>query len=124
MVELAEPVEIARVAWARDREGKFADRLATKYRIEVALVPGEWHAVATSDDRRPYAADAKRETLSADTLPADRAEEFKTLVAERDKWLARLPNAGSQKIYAGTFEQPKATHRLHRGDPMQARERK
>ncbi len=122
MVELPEPVEIARVVWARDREGKFADRLATRYRIDVALAPGEWHAVATSDDRRAYAADAKPETLSAETVPAEHADEFKTLLAERDKWLARLPHAGTQKIYAGTFEQPKATHRLHRGDPMQPRE--
>ena len=40
-VELAEPVEIARIVWARDREGKFADRVPTKYRIDVALEHGE-----------------------------------------------------------------------------------
>jgi mono/diheme cytochrome c family protein len=122
MVELAEPVEIARVAWARDREGKFADRLATKYRIELALRPEQWQTVATSDDRRPYVADAKPPSLSPETVPAAQAEEFKTLLADRDRWLAHLPNAGTRKIYAGTFEQPKSTHRLHRGDPMQPRE--
>ncbi|HVU88880.1 MAG TPA: DUF1553 domain-containing protein [Pirellulales bacterium] len=122
MVELAEPVEIARVAWARDREGKYADRLPTKYKVEVAVASDQWQTVATSEDRRPYAADAKPESITADTVPTERAEEFKTLVADRDKWLARLPTAGMRKIYAGTFEEPKATHRLHRGDPMQPRE--
>ena len=121
-IELAEPVEIARVAWARDREEKYADRLPTKYRIEVAVAPDGWQTVAASEDRRPYVAGAKAETITADTVPAEHAEEFKTLVAERDKWIARLPTAGMRKIYAGTFEEPKATHRLHRGDPMQPRE--
>ncbi len=121
-IELAEPVEITRVAWARDREGKYADRLPTKYRIDVAVAPDEWRTVAASDDRRPYVSGAKREATTAGTVPAERAEEFKTLTAEREKWLARLPNAGMRKIYAGTFEEPKGTHRLHRGDPMQPRE--
>lgn len=121
-IEFPEPVEIARVAWARDREGKFNDRLATKYRIEVALAPDQWHTVATSDDRKPFVAGAAREVLSPQTVAADQAEKYKSLVAAREQWLARLPLAGTRKIYAGTFEQPPATHRLHRGDPMQPRE--
>ncbi|MBI2826038.1 MAG: PSD1 domain-containing protein [Planctomycetia bacterium] len=121
-IELPEPVEIDRVHWARDREAKFADRLATKYKIEAALTPGDWRVVATGDDRRPYTADAKPETLSGETVPSERAAEFKSLVAERERLAARLPSAGMRKVYAGTFEQPKETHRLHRGDPMQPRE--
>ena len=35
-VTFAHEVTIDRVAWARDREGRYADRLATGYRIEVA----------------------------------------------------------------------------------------
>jgi hypothetical protein len=122
VVELAEPMEIARIAWARDREGKYDDRLPTKYRIEVATTPNEWQTVAASDDRRPYVAGAKPEMASAETVSPERAAEFKALVSEREKWLARLPTAGMRKVYAGTFEEPKATHRLHRGDPMQPRE--
>jgi hypothetical protein len=121
-IELAEPVEIGRVAWARDREGKFADRLPTKYRIEVALEADHWRTVATSEDRRAFVAGAEQEKLSPATVPAELAAELKSLLAERDALEARLPLAGTHKIYAGTFEQPKPTHRLHRGDPMQPRE--
>ena len=121
-VELPEPIEIARIVWARDREGKFADRVPTKYRIDVALEPENWHTVATGDDRRPYVPGAAAETESADSVPAEKVEEFKALIAKRVELQARLPLANMQKIYAGTFEQPKSTHRLHRGDPMQPRE--
>lgn len=55
-IELAEPVSIDRIVWGRDREGKFQDRLATQYVLEVADKPGEWRAVASSADRRPFAA--------------------------------------------------------------------
>ena len=34
-IELAGPTLIDRIVWSRDREGKFTDRLATRYRIEV-----------------------------------------------------------------------------------------
>jgi hypothetical protein len=121
-VELPEPVEVARVAWARDREGNFADRLPTQYRIEVAVEPDKWRTVASGDDRRPFVAGAAVETLSADTVPPEKADKFKSLVAKRNELQSRLPLAGMNKVYAGTFEQPKATHRLHRGDPMQPRE--
>ena len=45
-LELPEPATIDRIVWGRDREGKFTDRLATRYRIEVAMEPGEWQVVA------------------------------------------------------------------------------
>jgi Protein of unknown function (DUF1553)/Protein of unknown function (DUF1549)/Planctomycete cytochrome C len=121
-VELPEPVEIARVAWARDREGSYADRLPTQYRIEVAVERETWRTVARGDDRRPFVVGAAAEALSADALPPDKADEFKGLIAKRNDLQSRLPLAGMNKVYAGTFEQPKVTHRLHRGDPMQPRE--
>ncbi len=55
-LELPSPVRIDRVVWGRDREGKFIDRLATEYRIEVATQPGAWHLVASSADRAPLSA--------------------------------------------------------------------
>ena len=36
-VEFPEPVRINKVLWSRDREEKFADRLATNYTIEIAM---------------------------------------------------------------------------------------
>jgi hypothetical protein len=122
MIELAAPIEIDRVSWARDREGKFLDRLPTKYKIEVAVEPGAWQTVASGDDRSAYAAGAARTALSAELVAPERADEFKKLIAERDRLLSRLPLAGARSLYAGTFEQPEATKRLHRGDVMQPRE--
>ena len=53
-VMLEFPIEhtIERVVWARDRDGKFKDRLALEYVIEVADDSGKWQAVADSKDRR------------------------------------------------------------------------
>jgi len=122
MIEFAAPVSIDRVAWARDREGRFADRLPTKYKIEVASELDQWRTVASSDDRRPFTPGAKPSPLSADQVGPDKADDFKKLQAERERLLDRLPLAGAQNVYAGTFEQPKTTKRLHRGDVMQPKE--
>lgn len=53
-VELAETTRIDRILWGRDRDEQFKDRVATKYKIEVAIEPGKWKTVASSDDRQPY----------------------------------------------------------------------
>lgn len=53
-IELADVHTIDRIVWGRDRRGEFRDRLATRYRIEVATEPGQWQQVASSDRRRPY----------------------------------------------------------------------
>lgn len=50
-LELAAPVRINRVVWSRDREGKFIDRLATEYRVEVAMEPGARQLVSSSRKR-------------------------------------------------------------------------
>lgn len=52
-IELAQPTRIDRIVWGRDRDGQYADRLATEYRIEVAEQPDQWQVVASSADRRP-----------------------------------------------------------------------
>ena len=80
-LDFPEPVTISKIQWARDREEKFADRLATDYRIEVADGSG-WKLVADSKDRA----------------------------------------GGGRMVYAGRFEQPTATHRLHRGEALQKKE--
>ena len=45
---------IDRVVWGRDREQKYADRLATDYRVEVSADGETWKAVAGSWDRVPF----------------------------------------------------------------------
>tara|TARA_Y100001934_G_scaffold282787_1_gene398399 strand:- start:887 stop:3907 length:3021 start_codon:yes stop_codon:yes gene_type:complete len=52
MLEFPAVHTIDRLVWSRDREGKFTDRLALEYVIEVADDLGVWKVVAVSTDRR------------------------------------------------------------------------
>ena len=125
-LEFPKPERVDRVVWGRDREGQFKDRLTTRYRIEVATEPRVWKTVATSDDRTPFAGES--------TKPAGPVYRFDGLAeseaAQGRRWLAELESARKEReaiskaptVYSGTFSQPGATHRLHRGDPLLKRE--
>ena len=122
-IELAEVATIDRIEWARDREGHFKDRIATQYKIEVAVEAGKWTRIASSDDRLPYTTDGSIAAIKFDGIPqaaADRGRklfaDLKAAEAERDR-LSMTP-----AVYAGTFSQPGPTHRLYRGDPLAKRE--
>ena len=52
MLEFPAVQTIDRIVWARDRDGKYNDRLALEYVIEVTDDSGEWQVVADSTDRR------------------------------------------------------------------------
>lgn len=52
-LELPQVERVSRIVWSRDRLGKFTDRLATEYRIEIAREPGRWQLVASSAERQP-----------------------------------------------------------------------
>ena len=126
MIELKGPATVDRITWARDREGKYSDRLATRYRIEVAEeAKGPWRTVASSEGRAPLgspAADAFTYELAGvdpDQVKKARAvwDRVAPLEAER-KDLLTMP-----KVYAGQFAQPKEpTMRLFRGDPLSPKE--
>jgi hypothetical protein len=108
-IELGEPAVIDRIVWGRDREGKFSDRLAVQYRIEVAEQAGAWQVVASSADRR------------AAGTPDESAHKRKTdELAALERRLAELERG--PMAYLGTFGSPPPTYRLHRGDPMQKRD--
>ncbi len=109
-LEMKEPAKIDRIIWARDRLGRFQDRLAVRYRIEVALEPGHWTAVASSDDRVPFG------SKESPRLDPDyrRLSEQRVAIARKLADAERLPAA-----YAGQFTKPEPVHRLNRGDPMQ-----
>jgi mono/diheme cytochrome c family protein len=126
MLELAAPETIDRIVWGRDREGKYKDRLATAYRIEVApAAEGPWTLVASSESRAPFAS-ASADALAYELVGLDPAraaearaarDRLEALEAERAELLA-LP-----KVYAGQFVQPKEpTRRLFRGDPLSPKE--
>jgi mono/diheme cytochrome c family protein len=118
-------IRIDRIVWSRDREenGRYNDRTPTKYRIEVAIEPGAWQTVASSDDRLPPGfAIPSLPALSGQT-EADRTA-YRSLLAQKRAMEERLKEITAlPMIYAGKFTAPEETHRLHRGDPMQRRER-
>ncbi len=119
-IELKEPALIDRIVWARDREGVYADRLATRYRIEVALTPGAWSVVASSDDRLPFGRPAP---AVPPCLGEAERETYRGLVVRRAELERRLAGlAGTAQVYAGRFMAPEPTHRLNRGDATQPRE--
>jgi hypothetical protein len=113
-LEFPAAVKIDRIVWGRDVEQKYADRLATDYRIEAALEPGEWRLIASSLDRQPHRRDAPS---SGDSSSNDDLAKRRKALEKQVRELAAVPS-----VYAGRFETPKATHRFHRGDPTQPRE--
>lgn len=123
-IELPETVAIDRIEWARDRSGEFRDRLATRYRIEVATESGEWSQLAHSSDRLTH--DQKKEPSREYRFTGI----LETEAEEGRAWLAQLESARKQRaslrestlVYAGKFEQPGPTHRLYRGEPDAKRE--
>ena len=115
------PKRIQRIIWSRDRHGGFKDRVATDYRIEAALEPGQWTEIASSKDREPAGAsdpNAFLKQLSAKDAKA--ARDLQDQIRQTKSQVAKL--SGGESVWLGTFSQPKTTHRLYRGDPMQERE--
>jgi hypothetical protein len=91
-VSLPRAAAVDRVVWGRDREGRYRDRLAAEYKVEVSADGKEWQAVAGSWDRRPPGTGGSA-AGGGDLLP--------------------------RQAYAGTFRTPDPTHLLRRGDPLQ-----
>ncbi len=123
-VEFPDETTIDRVIWGRDREGRFKDRLATAYRLEVAGSDGAWRTVADASDRRPYEEGAEdKADFSTEGLSPAEAAEAKALREKRD----RLEGQAKAKevailAFAGKFREPDVIRLLRRGDPEQAQE--
>jgi len=122
-IEFAREEEISRLVWGRDRLGKFEDRLATDYTIEVAGEAG-WKAVADASDRRPFVAGmGGGPEFTTDGLRPDEADEVKRLLAERSSLAGKIKLAEQgQLAFAGKFRAPDVIHLLARGDPEQPKE--
>jgi hypothetical protein len=121
-IEWPEPAMIERVVWARDRQGKFRDRLPTRYKIEVGTSGDDWQLVAGGDDRKPPGREDSSEPLAVDGLPSHVALELRQYRRQSDAISERIEKLAPRMVYAGTFKQPEATHLLYRGEPLQKRE--
>ena len=125
-LEFPEPTTINRIVWGRDREEKYADRLATEYSIEVAAESDErhWKLVASSADRQPYVPGRRQEPVLnlAGLTPSGQARLNESLAERVQQELELKDLTNVAMVYAGKFTKPEATFRFHRGDPMHKRE--
>ena len=124
LFEFPEAVEIDRVLWSRDRpaDGKFSDRIATKYRIEVGVTAANLDVVATAEDRQPIGSTTAPQPTQVTSNEQDRAEADR-LTARQASLSETLRQLTMQsQVYAGRFVAPEPTNRFHRGDPLQPKE--
>ncbi|MGK0185149.1 MAG: mono/diheme cytochrome c family protein [Verrucomicrobiales bacterium] len=120
MIEFPSEHTIDRIAWARDRNGKFTDRLAIEYTIEAANESGQWRIVADSTDRSK--GEPRTQTDLTGLGPKQQAE-AKALLEEKrmaQSQLAKLESA--QTVFGGVFGKPEPMHLLNRGDAEQPKE--
>ncbi len=125
VLEFSEERMIERVVWGRDREGKFSDRLATNYVVEIAAAAGDWITVADSADRRaavPGENKPKPATFSTAGLSAEETKKAHALLGERKALEVKIAATAGQMAFAGKFRKPDNIHLLNRGDPEQPKE--
>ena len=124
-IEFPKPIEISSIKWGRDRQGKYSDRVATEYRIEARRkAEDDWALLVSSATRLPYSKAASTPDLyDFSSHPAERASRGREWKSRLDAATASIKTLSeSTKVYAGTFSQPAATHRLYRGEPDAKRE--
>lgn len=126
-IEFATAEKIDRVVWSRDRDNvpRYNDRLATHYRIEVSRDGVSWQTVASADDRLAFNTKVPGGVIyAADGMAPAEAGQLADLLAARKKLEADITAATTfPMVYAGRFGKPADTFRMHRGDPMQPREK-
>ncbi|QJW92816.1 DUF1553 domain-containing protein [Frigoriglobus tundricola] len=121
-IELADSVLVDRITWSRDREGRYIDRLATRYRIDVSMDRENWSVVASSDDRVPFIAPASASAVPVGLKGPDQAA-WQKLSARASAIRTKLATLSREPVaYIGRMGAPEATHRLHRGDATQKKE--
>jgi mono/diheme cytochrome c family protein len=123
-VEWTNPERIEAVVWGRDRLDKYPDRLAVEYRVEAARADGSWQTVATGADRRPYRdAKQKREEPEPSGVMGEEITQWHEARGAVQALEGQLrASVAGPMVYAGTFEEPGPSFRLHRGEAAQPRE--
>jgi hypothetical protein len=123
-LEFAAAQSISKVVWARDRELKYADRLATRYKIEVSHDGTLWTTVANSEDRQAYSG---AKTVPAPYSAAGMGPEKEKQLAELLRSQAELKTRTGKIVltkpaYVGNFVNAEPTFLLNRGDPLQKKQ--
>ena len=115
---------VDRIVWARDRTGKYSDRTALEYRVELQDADGVWQYVAGSSDRRSVAnQESDEQHYDFENFPEEEAKKAREWLAEIEQIQVDVEQIQSQRVaYVGQFTQPGATHRLYRGEPTSPRE--
>ncbi len=120
ILEFPADVVVDRVVWGRDRLGKYDDRLAIDYRIEIDPGDGTWVPIADASDRRKFDDAAKTPPFSTDGLPVEEQIAAKALLEEEQQLKKRIASSeGAQLVFAGKFREPDTIYLLNRGDPEQ-----
>ena len=120
-LEWPEEIQIDRIRWSRDREGKFPDRLATRYSISVSKDGKTWRVVADHTDRAAPGTAWDSTAALQRRSTADRSLQNTAAVAvELNELQARQQQLMKPlMVYSGVFQQPEPTFLLRRGDPEQ-----
>ncbi len=123
-VDFAAVQQIDRIQWARDRTGKYRDRTAVGYRIELMSESGEWEFVAGDSDRSLVAAvEGGKSNYRFEGFSESEVEQGRRWLAHKNELKAEMDKIESTRVdYVGQFSQPGMTHRLYRGDPDSPRE--
>tara|TARA_B110000881_G_scaffold6633_1_gene5170 strand:- start:3099 stop:5831 length:2733 start_codon:yes stop_codon:yes gene_type:complete len=120
MLEFPSEQTIERIAWARDRNGKYSDRLAVEYVIEVANDSSDWQVVADSTDRRLGDGKVKADFTALDP---EQQGETNSLLEEKKGIESRLAELSrAQTVFGGIFGKPEPMFLLNRGDAEQPKE--
>ena len=104
IIELETPAVINHIRWSRDRTGKYNDRTANNYRIEVSVSKNNWQEIVSTSSKNTNA-----------------VPEVKSLENKLKQLNEKLKSV-NRYVYSGNFRKPKPTYRLFRGDPMEPRE--
>ena len=120
-LDFSAPRTIRRIVWSRDRSGQLTDRVVSDYRITAQSKSGKWMEIATSQDRESSGKPDPKAFLKH--LSEQEAKSAEELLGQLQKLEARFSElSNGTTAWLGTFSQPKLTHRLYRGDPLQERE--
>lgn len=119
-LEFSEIETVDRIEWARDREGKFKDRLPVNYRIETSINGQQWTLVASAADRIPMGTPYNATKSLLRNSPRAGEHNLPVLAGKLkrlEKQLAQLRKP--ELVFAGRFRPPDKTFVLRRGDPEQ-----